>query len=170
PRGGPPEGRDRQRADRDRACRTPRAGPRIGCLWERPLGRPPPSCREWGGGVRGVSSWLTSWQKDDGHLKPQDSPSSQASRRARRTAFAPLHRTWCIFLPQKIFPVVYYRKQTLKEMGSCRVTQQSLMWPSPHSKWVGSGRVPLQYVSPIPSLEPSMRLSPRTAHDIGPLW
>jgi hypothetical protein len=37
----------------------------------------------------------------------------------------------------------------------------------PHSKWVGSGRVTLRYVSPIPPLEPSMRLSPRTAHDIG---
>ncbi len=40
----------------------------------------------------------------------------------------------------------------------------------PHSKWVGSGRVALRYVSPIPPLEPGMRLLPRTAHEIGTLW
>src|SRR5216683_3988943 len=39
----------------------------------------------------------------------------------------------------------------------------------PHSKWVGSGRVALRYVSPIPPLEPGMRLLPRTAHEIGTL-
>ena len=39
-----------------------------------------------------------------------------------------------------------------------------------HSKWVGSGRVALRYVSPIPPLEPGMRLLPRTAHEIGTLW
>jgi RNA-directed DNA polymerase len=39
-----------------------------------------------------------------------------------------------------------------------------------HSKWVGSGRVALRYVSPIPPLEPGMRLLPRTAHEIGNLW
>ena len=38
------------------------------------------------------------------------------------------------------------------------------------SQWVGSGRVALRYVSPIPPLEPGMRLLPRTAHEIGTLW
>src|SRR5712691_10207447 len=37
-------------------------------------------------------------------------------------------------------------------------------------KWVGSGRVTLRYVSPIPPLDPYVRLSPHTAHDRGILW
>ena len=40
----------------------------------------------------------------------------------------------------------------------------------PHSKWVGSGRVTLRHVSPIPPLDPYVRLSPHTAHDRGILW
>ena len=37
-------------------------------------------------------------------------------------------------------------------------------------QWVGSGRVAQGYVSPIPPLEPCVRLSPHTAHEIGTLW
>ena len=37
-------------------------------------------------------------------------------------------------------------------------------------QWVGSGRVTLRHVSPIPPLEPYVRLSPHTAHDRGILW
>src|SRR6266446_9671235 len=37
-------------------------------------------------------------------------------------------------------------------------------------KWVGSGRVTLRHVSPIPPLDPYVRLSPHTAHDRGILW
>src|SRR6266571_938567 len=33
--------------------------------------------------------------------------------------------------------------------------------------WVGSGRVTLWHVSPIPPLDPYVRLSPHTAHDRG---
>src|SRR5919109_2157901 len=36
--------------------------------------------------------------------------------------------------------------------------------------WVGTGRVALRYVSPCPSLDPYVRLSPHTAHDRGILW
>ena len=36
--------------------------------------------------------------------------------------------------------------------------------------WVGSGRVTLRHVSPIPPLDPYVRLSPHTAHDRGILW
>ena len=36
-----------------------------------------------------------------------------------------------------------------------------------HSQWVGSGRVTLRYVSPIPPLDPYVRLSPHTAHERG---
>ena len=38
------------------------------------------------------------------------------------------------------------------------------------AKWVGSGRVTLRHVSPIPPLDPYVRLSPHTAHDRGILW
>src|SRR3989442_428102 len=34
-------------------------------------------------------------------------------------------------------------------------------------EWVGSGRVTLRHVSPIPPLDPYVRLSPHTAHDRG---
>ena len=37
-------------------------------------------------------------------------------------------------------------------------------------EWVGSGRVTLRHVSPIPPLDPYVRLSPHTAHDRGILW
>ena len=37
-------------------------------------------------------------------------------------------------------------------------------------QWVGSGRVTLRHVSPIPPLDPYVRLSPHTAHDRGILW
>ena len=37
-------------------------------------------------------------------------------------------------------------------------------------EWVGSGRVALRYVSPIPPLEPCVRLSSHTAREIGNLW
>src|SRR6266851_3207119 len=33
--------------------------------------------------------------------------------------------------------------------------------------WVGSGRVTLRHVSPIPPLDPYVRLSPHTAHERG---
>src|SRR5215510_15029387 len=36
--------------------------------------------------------------------------------------------------------------------------------------WVGSGRVTLRHVSPIPPLDPYVRLSPHTAHERGILW
>ena len=39
-----------------------------------------------------------------------------------------------------------------------------------HGKWVGSGRVTLRHVSPIPPLDPYVRLSPHTAHEKGMLW
>src|SRR6266487_1711381 len=35
------------------------------------------------------------------------------------------------------------------------------------AKWVGSGRVTLRHVSPIPPLDPYVRLSPHTAHERG---
>ena len=38
------------------------------------------------------------------------------------------------------------------------------------AKWVGSGRVTLRHVSPIPPLDPYVRLSPHTAHERGILW
>ena len=38
------------------------------------------------------------------------------------------------------------------------------------AKWVGSGRVTLRHVSPIPPLDPYVRLAPHTAHDRGILW
>ena len=37
-------------------------------------------------------------------------------------------------------------------------------------EWVGSGRVTLRHVSPIPPLDPYVRLSPHTAHERGILW
>src|SRR5262245_26558382 len=36
--------------------------------------------------------------------------------------------------------------------------------------WVGTRRVTLRHVSPIPPLDPYVRLSPHTAHDRGILW
>src|SRR2546426_2293952 len=36
-------------------------------------------------------------------------------------------------------------------------------------EWVGSGRVTLRHVSPIPPLDPYVRLSPHTAHERGTL-
>jgi len=36
-----------------------------------------------------------------------------------------------------------------------------------HYHWVGSGRVTLRHVSPIPPLDPYVRLSPHTAHERG---
>ena len=38
---------------------------------------------------------------------------------------------------------------------------------SARGKWVGSGRVTLRHVSPIPPLDPYVRLSPHTAHERG---
>ncbi len=35
------------------------------------------------------------------------------------------------------------------------------------AQWVGSGRVTLRHVSPIPPLDPCVRLLPHTAHEIG---
>src|SRR2546426_1014796 len=35
------------------------------------------------------------------------------------------------------------------------------------TKWVGSGRVTLRHVSPIPPLDPCVRLSSHTAHERG---
>src|SRR5438132_14345050 len=40
----------------------------------------------------------------------------------------------------------------------------------PHYHWVGSGRVTLRHVSPIPPLDPYVRLSPHTAHERRILW
>src|SRR5881398_200654 len=37
----------------------------------------------------------------------------------------------------------------------------------PNEHWVGSGRVTLRHVSPIPPLDPYVRLSPHTAHERG---
>src|SRR5439155_23038537 len=37
----------------------------------------------------------------------------------------------------------------------------------PNYHWVGSGRVTLRHVSPIPPLDPYVRLSPHTAHERG---
>src|SRR6266568_2358978 len=37
----------------------------------------------------------------------------------------------------------------------------------PYYHWVGSGRVTLRHVSPIPPLDPYVRLSPHTAHERG---
>src|SRR5438445_119996 len=42
--------------------------------------------------------------------------------------------------------------------------------PKAHREWVGSGRVTLWHVSPIPPLDPYVRLSPHTAHERGILW
>src|SRR5262252_8080026 len=39
--------------------------------------------------------------------------------------------------------------------------------PGVCSEWVGSGRVTLRHVSPIPPLDPYVRLSPHTAHERG---
>src|SRR6266446_1172018 len=42
--------------------------------------------------------------------------------------------------------------------------------PRAHGDWVGSGRVTLRHVSPIPPLDPYVRLSPHTAHERRILW
>lgn len=42
--------------------------------------------------------------------------------------------------------------------------------PRAHGEWVGSGRVTLRHVSPIPPLDPYVRLSPHTAHERRILW
>jgi hypothetical protein len=39
--------------------------------------------------------------------------------------------------------------------------------PRAQGDWVGSGRVTLRHVSPIPPLDPYVRLSPHTAHERG---
>src|SRR5215510_7382224 len=39
--------------------------------------------------------------------------------------------------------------------------------PRATGQWVGSGRVTLRHVSPIPPLDPYVRLSPHTAHERG---
>src|SRR5215510_3169081 len=39
--------------------------------------------------------------------------------------------------------------------------------PRAYGEWVGSGRVTLRHVSPIPPLDPYVRLSPHTAHERG---
>jgi hypothetical protein len=39
--------------------------------------------------------------------------------------------------------------------------------PRAQEEWVGSGRVTLRHVSPIPPLDPYVRLSPHTAHERG---
>src|SRR6266446_6052406 len=39
--------------------------------------------------------------------------------------------------------------------------------PTTHGEWVGSGRVTVRHVSPIPPLDPYVRLSPHTAHERG---
>jgi hypothetical protein len=54
-----------------------------------------------------------------------------------------------------------------------RTTRRSASTPcddASRAKWVGSGRVTLRHVSPIPPLDPYVRLSPHTAHDRGILW
>src|SRR2546422_8628087 len=54
-----------------------------------------------------------------------------------------------------------YRTQSGRTLGMSRAQKRE------RRKWVGSGRVALRHVSPIPPLEPCMRLSPHTAHEIG---
>src|SRR5262249_44219262 len=93
---GPRGDRDQQRADRYRACQTRPAGRRRDCLWGRRRGLQPPSRREWVGGVRGVSSWRTSWNDKAVGVAAKHSPSSQGAstrplaRRAGPAGVAPL--------------------------------------------------------------------------------
>src|SRR5438876_10686827 len=54
-----------------------------------------------------------------------------------------------------------YRTQSGRTLGMSRAQKRE------RRKWVGSGRVALRHVSPIPPLEPCMRLSPHTAHERG---
>src|SRR5262245_31970865 len=98
PQGGPQGDRDQQRADPYRACQTLPGGRRRDCLSEkRPVLRPP-SRREWVGGVRGVSSWRTSWGDKAAGIDAKHSPSSQRAsthplaRRPGLAAMAPLSR------------------------------------------------------------------------------
>src|SRR2546425_9323516 len=69
----------------------------------------------------------------------------------------------CSLHPQRSLPCSPWRTQT-----------KWLRWHVPrgpvHAHWVGSGRVTLWHVSPIPPLDPYVRLSPHTAHERGILW
>src|SRR5215813_5504386 len=54
-------------------------------------------------------------------------------------------------------------RTTMPYLTACRASEFSL-------EWVGSGRVTIRHVSPIPPLEPCVRLLSHTAHEIGNLW
>src|SRR6266852_7134880 len=51
-----------------------------------------------------------------------------------------------------------------------RIEWSICLGPRAQRDWVGTGRVALRYVSPCPSLDPYVRLSPHTAHERGILW
>src|SRR5207253_8709314 len=66
-----------QRAHRYKAYRTQCVGPHRDSLSERRPALQQRSCREWVGGVQGVSSWRISWHHNDSIMDGQDNPASR---------------------------------------------------------------------------------------------
>src|SRR5712691_10041944 len=90
---------------------------------------------------------------------------------------------WTIcYTPFTSFGSIGHHLQGITQSGQEPLALENMRKPSPRravsptpavsrarkpQQWVGSGRVALRHVSPIPPLEPCMRLSPHTAHEIG---
>src|SRR2546428_262980 len=70
-----------------------------------------------------------------------------------------------------LLSTLLYIPSRLSRVQSIGLKAECCRWrvsPCPfHSHWVGSGRVTLRHVSPIPPLDPYVRLSPHTAHERG---
>ncbi len=74
-------------------------------------------------------------------------------------------------LPLILLPISLSIPAEASRVRTHRTQAKCLRWRVPldpiRSHWVGSGRVTLRHVSPIPPLDPYVRLSPHTAHERG---
>src|SRR6266571_6345112 len=84
------------------------------------------------------------------------------------TAWRALEFRWALAC---LLSTLLYIPSRLSRVQSIGLKAECCRWrvsPCPfHSHWVGSGRVTLRHVSPIPPLDPYVRLSPHTAHERG---
>ncbi len=74
-------------------------------------------------------------------------------------------------MPLILLPISLSIPAEASRVRTHRTQAKCLRWRVPldpiRSHWVGSGRVTLRHVSPIPPLDPYVRLSPHTAHERG---